>query len=133
MFGKRERPAKANIGINKVDFRAHDRRFVQGLTAYIDQQEVEIYDYSDGGIRVVSRHELPRVAVIEIFKGKKLVKSVASVRAWARHGQAGYAFRPKLKLSEVASSANKAYKSIPAQVNKSGGIAGSALRDRLKL
>ncbi len=128
MFGKR-RTEK----VDTSDYRAHDRRVVKGLTVYVDKQEVEMLDYSDGGIRVGSRNPLPRVTVIEVFRREKLLRSVAAVSAWSRGGQTGYAFRPKLKLTTVTPVSKDDYIAAPVDKNKTGGVSGNALRDRLKL
>jgi len=128
MFGKREPEA-----IDPSDFRAHDRRAVQGLKVYVDKQHVELLDYSDGGVRVGSMNPLPRVTVIEIFRGDTLVRSVAAVTAWSRGGQTGYAFRPKLKLTTITPVSKDDYKEKPVDKNTTGGMTGNALKDRLKL
>jgi len=128
MFGKR-----VTETVDPSDFRAHDRRAVQGLKVYVDKQQVEVLDYSDGGVRVSSMNPLPRVTVIEIFRGDKLLRSVAAVTAWSRGGQTGYAFRPKLKLTTVAPVSKDDYKEKQADQNTTGGMTGSALKNRLKL
>lgn len=128
MFGRRQTEK-----FDPSDYRAHDRRTVKGLTVYVDKQEVEILDYSDGGVRVSSKNPLPRVTVVEIFRREKLVRSVAAVSAWSRGGQTGYSFRPKLKLTTVAPVLKEDYIAAPVDQNKTGGFTGNALKDRLKL
>ena len=49
MFGKRD-----TTQFDPSEFRVHDRQTVRGLRVYVDNQEVEILDYSDGGMRVKS-------------------------------------------------------------------------------
>lgn len=128
MFGKR-----ATEKFDPSEFRVHDRQTVRGLRAYVDGQEVEILDYSDGGMRVKSLNPLPRVATIEIVKGEKTVRNTVAVTAWSRGGQTGYAFRSKLKVTNIEPVERKAIEKAPPVTNKTGGVAGSALRDRLKL
>ena len=127
MFGKRE-----TAKFDPSEFRVHDRSIVHGLKAYIDKELVEILDYSDGGMRVRSSRPLPRVAVIEIFRGDKLVRNTAAVTAWERGGQTGYAFRSKLKLTHIE-PVSKRHTPPPPEKNETGGVAGNALRNRLKL
>jgi len=127
MFGKRETKK-----FDPSEFRVHARRTVQGMTAYIDQEQVEILDYSEGGIRVTSRSPLPRVAVIELYRGEKLFRTTAAVTAWARNGQTGYAFRSNLKLTTIEEKPHKR-PAAKQQKNETGGMSGSALRNRLKL
>lgn len=128
MFGKQEQ-AK----FDPSEFRVHDRRVVKGLKAYVSTQEVEILDYSDGGMRVRSPQPLPRVAMIEIFRDDKLVRNVAAVTAWERGGQTGYAFRSKLKITNIDEQKRTAIQPKEPVKNGTGGVTGSALRDRLKL
>jgi len=128
MFGKREAEK-----FDPSEFRVHDRKVVHGLKVYVDKELVELLDYSDGGMRVKSVNPLPRVAVIEIFKGDKLVRNVAAVTAWARGGQTGYAFRSKLKLTEVPGMTRSRRETMQPNKNETGGVSGLALRDRLKL
>lgn len=128
MFGKRETQK-----FDPSEFRVHDRREVKGIVAYVEGQQVEILDYSDGGVRVSSVNPLPRVAVIEIYRKDKLIKNTAAVTAWARGGQTGYAFRTKLKLTNIAPPKEKRDIRPAPDKNDTGGIAGGALRNRLKL
>jgi len=128
MFGKRE-----TAKFDPSEFRVHDRELVRGLTVYVDNQEVEILDYSDGGIRVKSMNPLPRVATIEIVKGDKTIRNVVAVTAWSRGGQTGYAFRSKLKVTNIEPVARKPIETPETVTNKTGGVTGSALRDRLKI
>lgn len=128
MFGKRE-----TAKFDPSEFRVHDRQSVRGLTVYVDNQEVEILDYSDGGIRVRSIDPLPRVAMVEIMKGKKTVRNTAAVTAWSRGDQTGYAFRSKLKLTHIEPVKRKAIAKEDPMTNETGAFSGNALRDRLKL
>ncbi len=128
MFGKRE-----TAKFDPSEFRVHDRHLVKGLKVYVDDQEVEILDYSDGGMRVKSLNPLPRVATIEIVKGEKTIRNVVAVTAWARGGQTGYAFRSKLKVTNIEPSERKAIEREAPIKNETGGFSGNALRDRLKL
>ncbi len=128
MFGKR-----ASAKFDPSEFRVHDRQTGKGLKAYVDNQEVEVLDYSDGGIRVRSFSPLARVVMIEIMKGRKTVRNTAAVTAWSRGEQTGYAFRSKLKLSHVEPVERKAIEKEKPTKNETGGVAGNALRDRLKL
>lgn len=128
MFGKRE-----SQKFDPSEFRVHDRRVVHGMKAYVDGQQVEILDYSDGGMRVASPRPLPRVAVIEIYRGEKMVLNTAAVTAWERGGQTGYAFRTKLKITNIVSTDKKRNDRPPPEKNDTGGMSGNALRNRLKL
>ena len=73
------------------------------------------------------------MATIEIFKGDKPIRKTASVTAWARGGQTGYAFRSKLKVTNIEPVERKAIEKAKAVTNETGGFSGNALRDRLKL
>lgn len=128
MFGKRD-----TAKFDPSEFRIHDRHLVRGLKAYVDNQEVEILDYSDGGMRVKSLSPLPRVAMIEIVKGNKTIRNTAAVIAWSRAGQTGYAFRSKLKVTHIEPVERKAIEKAEPVKNETGGFSGNALRDRLKL
>ena len=128
MFGKRE-----TAKFDPSEFRVHDRHSVNGLKAYVDGQEVEILDYSDGGLRAKSLNPLPRVATIEIFKGEKSIRTTVAVTAWTRGDQTGYAFRSKLKVTNIEPVQRKAIEKAEAVTNATGGFSGNALRDRLKL
>lgn len=128
MFGKRE-----SEKFDPSDYRVHDRREMTGMRVYIDKQQVDVLDYSDGGVRVASPGTLPRVAVIEVFRGDTLIKNVAAVTAWSRGNQTGYAFRPKLKLTNIAPVSRKDYEAKIPEQNETGGVSGNALKKRLKL
>jgi len=128
MFGKQE-AAK----FDPSEFRVHDRRVVEGLKVYVGTQEVEILDYSDGGMRVKSPQPLPRVAMVESFKHGKLVRNIAAVTAWERGGQTGYAFRSKLKITKIDTESRTELRPKEPAKNETGGVTGNALRDRLKL
>lgn len=128
MFGKR-----VTEKFDPSEFRVHDRRSAKGLKAYVDRELVELLDYSDGGMRVRSSAPLPRVAVVEIFKDNKMVRNVAAVTAWTRGGQTGYAFRPKLKITHVEGAPERPRREAAVSTNETGGVAGAALRNRLKL
>lgn len=128
MFGK-----KATDKFDPANFRVHDRRAVSGMKAYVDRELVEILDYSDGGMRVRSPRELRRVAVIEIFRGGEMIRNVVAVMAWQRGDQVGYAFRPKLKLTEVSAPTRARTEFVDENRNDTGGVSGSALRNRLNL
>jgi len=128
MFGKRD-----TAKFDPSEFRVHDRQVVRGLTVYVDGQEVEILDYSDGGMRVKSLNPLPRVATIEIVRGGKTIRNTVAVTAWARGGQTGYAFRSKLKVTNIEPVERKAIEKAEPVTNETGGVSGNALRDRLKL
>jgi hypothetical protein len=118
---------------NPSEYRAHTRKPARGLRAFIDGIEVELLDYSEGGLRVRSDRPLPRVATIEILRNNKPMRTIAAVVAWSRKDQSGYAFRPKQKLATIGSKPI-APREVDAPLNNSrGGVSGSALRDRLKL
>ncbi len=128
MFGKRETEK-----FDPSDFRVHDRREVRGLKVYVEGQQVEVLDYSEGGVRVASPASLPRVAVIEVYRGADIIQNTAAVTAWSRGKQTGYAFRPKLKLTNINPVSKKELDSDEVKKNSTGGVSGSALRNRLKL
>ena len=128
MFGKRD-----TTQFDPSEFRVHDRQVVRGLRVYVDNQEVEILDYSDGGMRVKSLNPLPRVAMIEVVKGDKTIRNTAAVTAWSRGGQTGYAFRSKLKLTHIEPVKRKGIEKAEPVKNETGAFSGNALRDRLKL
>lgn len=128
MFGKRE-PAK----FDPAEFRLHDRKVVHGLKVYVDRELVEVLDYSDGGVRIRTDSPMRRTVVIEVFRKDKKVRETVAVQAWQRGDQVGFAFRPKLKLTEVPEATRERRETIDVVRNATGGVAGSALRSRLKL
>lgn len=128
MFGK-----KPQEHIDPSEFRVHDRHTVADMKVYIDRELVEILDYSDGGMRVRTQRTLRRVVVVEIFRRGEMFRNVVAVMAWQRGDQAGYAFRPKLKLTEVSAPTTERKEHLSDTRNDTGGVAGSALRNRLKL
>lgn len=128
MFGKRE-----TAKFNPSEYRVHDRQVVRNLKVFVDKQKVNVLDYSDGGVRVEASGDLPRVAVIEVYRNDKLIKNVAAVIAWERGGQVGYAFRAKQKLTHIAPKPRAGLEEEAADQNVTGGVAGSALKRRLKL
>lgn len=131
MFGKR---SSAQKEFDPSEFRVHDRMVVRDMAVYVDGQKVEVLDYSDGGVRVRSKYPLPRSTVIEVFKSGQLLRETVAVTAWTRGDQTGYAFRSKLKVTRVEGAAPRERKeAIDADRNDTGGVAGSALRNRLKL
>lgn len=128
MFGNRA-PEK----FDPSEYRAHNRRSAKGLRAFADGHEIEILDYSEGGMRVHSPYPLPRVTVIEIYKGENLIRTMAAVVAWARGDQTGYSFRAKQKVTMIDTPAPKSRDVALPEKNRTGGVSGSALRQRLKL
>lgn len=127
MFGK------SSSKFDPSEYRVHDRRVAKDMKVYIDRELVEILDYSDGGVRFRTTSTLRRVAVIEVFRGDQQVRETVAVQAWQRGDQAGYSFRPKLKLTEVPEATRERRETVIVDRNESGGVSGSALRNRLKL
>jgi len=128
MFGGR--------GTGKVDpseYREHVRRSARGLRAFVDGVEVELLDYSEGGLRVRFDRPLPRVATVELLRNEKLMRTTVAVVAWSRNNQTGYSFRPNQKLTMIEPKSPLPREAAPRINNSSGGVSGTALRDRLKL
>ena len=116
------------------EFRVHERKVIRDLRVYVDKQLVEVLDYSDGGVRIRSDRPLGRTVVIEVIRSGQVVRENVAVQAWQRGNQTGYAFRPKLKVTAVAGSPPRdRVDSLENARNPSGGVSGSALRNRLKL
>ena len=128
MFGKRHDPS---------DYRVHERFDAGSMRVVIDGLECQLLDYSDGGVRISSRSPTRRVALIEIYRGEKCIRKTPAIVAWRRERQAGYAFRSNLKVFEVegADHYNRTAREPAKEAthNATGAVAGSALRERLKL
>jgi hypothetical protein len=128
MFGGR-----GTSKFNPSEYRAHVRKSARGLRAFVDGVEVELLDYSEGGLRVRYDRPLPRVATIEMLRNEKPMRTIAAVVAWSRNDQTGYAFRPNQKLAMIETKVPLRRDVAPPVSNERGGVSGAALRDRLKL
>jgi hypothetical protein len=126
MFGKKHNPA---------DYRVHERHSAMNMSVVIDGVECVLHDYSDGGVRISSRGQTRRVALIEVFKNGKCIRKTPAIVAWRRENQAGYAFRSNLKICEVDGAEQYHRKPIPEvkDHNDTGAVSGDALRRRLKM
>ncbi len=126
MFGKKHNPA---------DYRVHERYSAENMRVVIDGVECILHDYSDGGVRISSRGQTRRVALIEVFKNGKCIRKTPAIVAWRRENQAGYAFRSNLKICEVEGAERYHRQPIPEvkDHNETGAVSGDALRRRLNM
>lgn len=127
MFGKK---------VNPANYRAHERYSAENMSVVIDGEECTLHDYSDGGVRVSSRHQTRRVALIEVYRNGRCVRKSPAIVAWRREDQAGYAFRSNLRVYEVEGAEQYRVGSTAADDlgrNETGAVSGSALRARLRM
>lgn len=140
MFGRKSRPS-TSAGVtsksNYENFRKHERFSPRNLSAYVDGTHCQVLDYSDGGVRLTLVKGLRRTALIEIYKGDRLIKKTPAVIAWERNGEIGYAFRENLQIYEIDVPTHRPSEEGRAEPdpnhNDAGGVSGSALRKRLNL
>lgn len=107
------------------DYRLHRRVAVEGLELRLGGRSYEILDYSSGGARIragLLSGDLPRVAVVEVVRGERVLCACAAVKAWSRNGEAGYEFRKSQKIDIGA-----------PRDPRPRASAGSAIRARLNL
>lgn len=126
MFGKKATAA---------DYRAHQRYRAENMSVVIDGIPCTLHDYSDGGVRISTRGQTRRVALIEIMKNGKCIRKSPAIVAWRREYEVGYAFRSNLKVCEIEGADEYYRKEVPHEriKNDTGAVSGSALRARLKM
>jgi len=141
MFGK-AKPKK-----DYTEFRATPRYKARGMKATVDDEPVDILDYSEGGMRARTQKKFRKAVIVEIYRRNTLFRRVPAVVAWSSGKEIGFEFRPNLTLyAKEMDTPRKTRASdvveIPERdevtvddpsMNKSGGVAGDALRNRLKL
>ena len=104
MFGKRNSGQSGGYD----EFRQHRRKGCSTeYRAYIDGVEYSVLDWSEGGFRILCNSGMARVGVAEIYYNGRRILSSPAVLAWARGGEAGYAFRPNLGVYEVKENPTK--------------------------